>query len=79
MPVKCSTKEAPTEARVTENSTVEANSEGTLPEHIPEESMQVYKETWDRKHSDSSVDSGNSKQVSHSLYILSCQEIYIHS
>jgi hypothetical protein len=45
MPVKCSTKEAPTEARVTENSTVQANSEGTLPEHIPEESMQVYKET----------------------------------
>ncbi|XP_021913446.1 protein fantom-like isoform X3 [Zootermopsis nevadensis] len=67
VPVNGSTKEEVlTEDMVKEKGPIEGSSEESSAEHVHEQSVQENKGTLDRKPSDSSIDSQNSKQVSHS-------------
>jgi hypothetical protein len=79
-PVRVNTKDVPTEDKLEEGTVVgspegekcpkEGNPEGTSAEDTPSDSIQVDKETSDSKESDSSKDSGKSRQVLRSMAIL---------
>jgi hypothetical protein len=72
-PLRVNTKEVPTEDKLEEGTAegspegekgpVEGNPEGTSSEYIPQDSIQVDKETSDSRECDSSKDSRKSKKV----------------